>query len=248
VTDAGLAGIVIDDIVGILRVLGWALLLGRCHARDVEISRILGAVGLVAVVGCSSSDPSLSAATTAATTPATSSSTSTTTTATTPTTVAVRSAIVSFDASDAVDGWVTVNDPVMGGQSTSEVAWRDAALVFSGELSLENNGGFASLVAPSDAVPAGAWVGRDGIRVAGSGDGKTYLLQLRAGGGSYVQRFVAGPTFSELLRFEDFVATSRFLDPLPDAAPLDPADIIGLAIYVLDKQVGPFELGLTAID
>ncbi len=142
---------------------------------------------------------------------------------------------------------MTVNDPVMGGQSTSEVTWRDAALVFSGELSLENNGGFASLVAPADVLPAGAWVGRDGIQVAGSGDGKTCLLQLRVGGGSYVQHFTAGIEFNELLRFGDFVATSRFLDPLPEAAPLDPAAITGLAIYILDKQVGTFELGVTAI-
>ena len=157
-------------------------------------------------------------------------------------------AIVRFETADAVDGWVTVNDPVMGGRSTSGVTWGNGALVFSGELSLENNGGFASLVAPSDAVPAGAWVGRDGVRVVGSGDGKTYLLQLRVSGGSYVQRFVAGAEFSAMLRFDGFVATSRFLDPLPDAEPIDPGGIVGLSIYVVDKQVGPFELGLTAID
>ena len=203
-------------------------------------------------MGCASSDPSSVTVAVPPSSEATASSAAPSTSSV-PVTVEstaliVESVVMGFETAAQIDGWATVNDPVMGGQSISRVAWRDAALVFSGELSLENNGGFASLVAPSDAVPAGAWVGRDGVRVVGSGDAKTYLLQLRSGDGSYVQRFVAGSTFSVLLRFEDFVATSRFLDPLPDAEPLDPGDIIGLAIYILDKQVGPFELGLTSID
>ena len=46
--------------------------------------------------------------------------------------------------------WTTVNDPVMGGLSTSAVSFRDGGLVFSGSISLENNGGFTSARSPQD--------------------------------------------------------------------------------------------------
>ena len=158
-------------------------------------------------------------------------------------------ALVRFESAADVDGWSTVNDPVMGGRSTSDVTWRDSALVFSGELSLENNGGFASVVAPAAAFAAGAWAGRDGIRLEGAGDGKTYVVQLRVGpsGESYVQRFVAGATFDVFLPFGEFSATTRFLQPLPDAPPLAAAQVRGIAIYILDGQTGSFELGIASI-
>ncbi len=49
--------------------------------------------------------------------------------------------------------WTTVNDPVMGGRSTSAVTFGNGGLVFSGTLSLENNGGFASARGPEDPIP-----------------------------------------------------------------------------------------------
>ena len=50
----------------------------------------------------------------------------------------------------AVATWTTVNDPVMGGRSTSTVTFGDGGLVFSGDISLDNNGGFASARGPID--------------------------------------------------------------------------------------------------
>lgn len=49
-------------------------------------------------------------------------------------------ALVDLDA-DAVAAWTTVNDPVMGGSSTSKITFGGDGLVFSGSISLENNGG-----------------------------------------------------------------------------------------------------------
>ncbi len=44
--------------------------------------------------------------------------------------------------------WRIVNDGVMGGLSTSKVNVEDDKIIFSGNVSLENNGGFASLRSP----------------------------------------------------------------------------------------------------
>ena len=48
------------------------------------------------------------------------------------------------DSAESKD-WMVVNDTVMGGVSASQVRPHpDGGVTFSGELSLENNGGFAS--------------------------------------------------------------------------------------------------------
>ena len=47
---------------------------------------------------------------------------------------------------DAVSDWFVVNDGVMGGVSSNRIRpASDDAAIFEGHLSLENNGGFASV-------------------------------------------------------------------------------------------------------
>ncbi len=154
-----------------------------------------------------------------------------------------------FSTAAAADGWTTVDDPVMGGRSASTVAWADGALEFSGVVSLENNGGFVSLLSPIDPAFGEAWGSREGVRLRGTGDGTTIAVQLRTGpdGASYVQRFVAEEPFDVLLSFAEFEATTRFLEPRPDALGLDPGLVVQVALYVLDKQEGPFVVRLEAI-
>ena len=54
-------------------------------------------------------------------------------------------AIIDFQQSQELDNWMIVNDMVMGGRSNIRVDIKDNRLKFSGVLSLENNGGFASV-------------------------------------------------------------------------------------------------------
>ena len=44
--------------------------------------------------------------------------------------------------------WYPILDGVMGGLSTGKLSYQEDHLVFQGEVSLENNGGFASLKSP----------------------------------------------------------------------------------------------------
>lgn len=55
---------------------------------------------------------------------------------------------INFSTSDGDQGWVIVNDDVMGGRSTSFAFLKENSLVFKGNVSLENNGGFASIRGP----------------------------------------------------------------------------------------------------
>jgi NADH dehydrogenase [ubiquinone] 1 alpha subcomplex assembly factor 1 len=46
---------------------------------------------------------------------------------------------------DKVKSWLTVTDNVMGGLSSAKLIYKGNSLVFTGSISFDNNGGFASL-------------------------------------------------------------------------------------------------------
>lgn len=72
--------------------------------------------------------------------------------------------------------WETVDDDVMGGRSHSRVTVADGSLCFTGTVSTENGGGFASIRAPLAAGLDGARA----LRLMVRGDGRRYQLRLRA--------------------------------------------------------------------
>ncbi len=160
--------------------------------------------------------------------------------------------VVLVDLGDpaAVAAWTTVNDPVMGGRSTSTITFGDGGLVFSGNISLDNNGGFASARGPIDPGIGPRAVGATLLGVRAVGDGKTYVLKVETDQPwSYIQRFStqAGVRRTYELPVSGFEAVGRFLDPVP-APPLEPSAISRVGIYILDKQEGPFQLIVSAID
>lgn len=166
-----------------------------------------------------------------------------------------RPDVVLVDLQDAgeVARWTTVNDPVMGGKSTSGIAFGNGGLVFSGNISLENNGGFASARSPQNPDIGRRAAATKSLRVRAQGDGKTYLLKVGAAGQpwSYIQRF---PTEAAVQRtyelpIEGFKPVGMRLDPAPNAPQtLDPASISQVAVYILDGQQGPFDITMWAID
>lgn len=150
-------------------------------------------------------------------------------------------------------GWTTVNDPVMGGRSTSKVTYDDDGLVFSGTVSLDNNGGFASARSPEDPDIGRRATGATTIRVSAVGDGKTYVLKVGAAGApwSYIQRFSTegGVQRTYELPVAGFQPVGMRMDPAPQAPQtLDPSSISQVALYILDKQQGPFTISVTGID
>ncbi len=154
-----------------------------------------------------------------------------------------------FSDSDAGQQWQIVNDGVMGGRSTSQVAIDDENhMRFSGVLSLENNGGFASV----RSKPADLKLGTGGeIVLRVKGDGRRYTFNL------YVaERRMA---FSHQLDFQTkanewvevklpinrFVATS-FGRPVPGAT-LNLSSVNSVGILLGDKKPGPFEILVDSI-
>ena len=149
-----------------------------------------------------------------------------------------------FDGAEP--SWYTVNDTVMGGISSSSVQVDPDSqkLSFSGNVSLENNGGFAST--RSD------WTGYDlrgydGILMRVRGDGNVYRLRART------EITGAEIAYSALFKtevdkwqevyipFAEMIPTYRgFI--VGAAGPLDPASIRSFGLMVSDKQQGQFFL------
>lgn len=162
-------------------------------------------------------------------------------------------ALVDLDDAANVATWTTVNDPVMGGASTSQVTFGGNGLVFSGTISLDHNGGFASARSPQDPDIGRKASGAKSLHVRARGDGKIYLLKVGIAGQpwSYIQRF---PTEAAAQRTYDlpvdgFQPVGMRLDPEPDAPrTLDPSLIDQVSVYILDKQQGPFEITVNAIE
>ena len=210
-------------------------------------------VAAMLIAGCSSKTTSAADETTTTAVPATSS-----TTTTMNATAGTSAVLVAFPDQAAADAWINVDDSVMGGVSASESTWTteggSGAMAFTGLLSTERNGGFASTFAPIDRSLGLRAAGARALAVDATGDGRTYLLQLRVGGNGnerWIARFTpAGPTSGQrvsTIAIDTFEPVSQFLRPTVADAPLDPASIFQIGIYVLDGQVGRFRLVLNTV-
>ncbi len=141
--------------------------------------------------------------------------------------------------------WETVNDRVMGGVSNGRVeVTEDGMLRFFGSVSLDNNGGFASVRSLPNERDLSVY---DGIFIRIKGDGHKYAINLRTDlevrAGSYRHRFEtrAGVWQEVFLPFTEFQLTS-FGRKVEDAPPLNARSIRSVGFLISDKQTGPFEL------
>jgi len=152
--------------------------------------------------------------------------------------------LFSFDNSDAAAQWQTTNDGVMGGRSDGRFRINeDNNMEFFGTLSLENNGGFASVRARGSNL--GLQAG-DSIVARVRGDGREYSLNLytpaRRMAFSYRATFTTQKDewIEVRIPLEKFVATS--FGRVVRNQELDPAKVTGLGVLLGDKKPGPFQL------
>jgi len=150
-----------------------------------------------------------------------------------------------FTARATSGKWVAVNDDVMGGISTGGSRVTDqGTLEFKGVVSLENNGGFASIRSGTANYDLSDF---EGLLIRVRGDGHRYAFNLRTDfeitAGSYQQRFeTKKDEWQEItLPFKGFEPTS-FGQVMRDAPKLNTAKIRSLGVTISDKQAGPFKL------
>ncbi|NBC87200.1 MAG: CIA30 family protein [Bacteroidetes bacterium] len=146
-----------------------------------------------------------------------------------------------------ISAWRIVNDTVMGGVSTSSISRKGTEAQFSGEVSLEQGGGFASVRAPEQRRDVSA---ADGFRVTVRGDGKTYkwTAYTHAGGAiSYRVPFTPATDWHTMfLPFSDLKPFRRGRH-LPSAPEFDPTSLRTFGVLIGDKQAGPFRLDIRRV-
>lgn len=145
--------------------------------------------------------------------------------------------------------WETVNDVVMGGISKSTFRIEDQKGQFRGRVSLENNGGFASVRA---SVPDPLSEKARGLRIRVSGDGQQYSFRIRLSGP--YSRVAYRADFSTVTRnweehwfpWNTFRPTYRGRNlsevPLPH-----PAQLREVGFIIANRQAGPFTLAIDYI-
>lgn len=157
-----------------------------------------------------------------------------------------------FDFQTATNStkWQVVNDDVMGGVSTSQFQLlTNGGAIFSGVVSLENNGGFASV----RSTPVRENLnGTDALVLRVRGDGRRYKFTVRTEAGfnapNYQAEFTTkrGEWEEHRLAFKDFMPTFRGR-VLTDVPPLIPSKITSVGLLISDKKAGPFRLEMSWI-
>ncbi|MCA8924696.1 MAG: CIA30 family protein [Planctomycetes bacterium] len=156
--------------------------------------------------------------------------------------------LTAFDGKDSLR-WQAVNDGVMGGRSQGDSArTKDGTLLFSGEISLENNGGFSSIRTREQDLQLGDY---DGLEVRVRGDGRTYKLSLRTKDTSRWIAYWADFSTQEnewttvRIPFSKWVPTTFGRKLKGPALKTSAINSVGFMLY--DKQAGPFALEVASI-
>jgi monofunctional biosynthetic peptidoglycan transglycosylase len=155
-----------------------------------------------------------------------------------------------FSNPQATVGWTAVNDVVMGGISSGGMGTTEhGTALFAGRVSLENNGGFASVRSRLRRCDLGAY---SGVTMRFCGDGRRYKLDLKTDspldGILYRTPFETskGEWQTRYFPFSKFKASFRGRR-FAEAPPLDPARITSIGVLISDKQAGQFRLEIAWI-
>lgn len=152
--------------------------------------------------------------------------------------------IFDFNSPSTSGEWVTVNDVVMGGFSNSKFEINeDSTVTFSGSVSPDNNGGFAS----ARTSLKSEFAVFEGVKIRVKGDCKIYNLRFRTDknfdGISYQAKFKSeSDNWEEYsIPLSDFKPTFRG-EILSNKPKLESKEIKQVEILIADKQFGRFKL------
>lgn len=153
--------------------------------------------------------------------------------------------LLDFAAADAAQKWQAVNDGVMGGVSDGRFKITEqGTLEFFGTLSLENNGGFASVRTKATELDIKSG---DTLVARVKGDGRDYMLNLYTKSRRMAFSYRAPlPTTKDewtevAIPLADFIPTA-FGRRVQGMGPVEPSQLNGLGFMLSDKKAGPFQM------
>lgn len=157
--------------------------------------------------------------------------------------------LVDLSGAAAAPSWTVVDDTVMGGRSTAQVAVAAGLLRFTGTLSLAQGGGFASV----RSVGAG-WNLADAVSLVLRlrGDGRAWQLRLyddvpwQGRAIAHAAALQAGTDWSAAEVALDALVPVFRGRPVPAPA-LGRERVTGIGLMLADRRAGPFRLEVAAI-
>ena len=151
--------------------------------------------------------------------------------------------LLSFDKPEAAKQWRTINDNVMGGVSEGRSRiTEDKTLEFYGNLSLENNGGFASVRSQTVTLDLDK---HEGVVLRVRADGRSFYCNLHVPTSmpafSYRAKFDTKKEQWQEVRipWKEFRATA-FGRELESKSSLEPSKVNAIGFLIADKKAGPF--------
>jgi NADH dehydrogenase [ubiquinone] 1 alpha subcomplex assembly factor 1 len=154
---------------------------------------------------------------------------------------------IDFGRADGkVSDWVVLSDNVMGGITTSNLAYADDALILTGDVSLANYGGFSSVKTRFNRFDLSPYKGLK-IRYKASNQSFAFTLEnsknwTRPNYKGALPKSSVNAWTEATIAFKDF-AEYQIGEPTGDK--LDPAiltSIVRLGIITTEKKEGPFSL------
>lgn len=156
--------------------------------------------------------------------------------------------IFQFTPESDISDWRIVNDGVMGGLSSSTFVLNDQGqAVFSGKVSLENNGGFSSVHYELGKVQIGDC---EKIKIRLKGDGKKYQFRVKE---RLQDRHSYVIIFNTTGEWEDIEIILSEMKPTFRGRKLDIAAfsgeaIEGIAFLIGNKEAQSFQLEINSIE
>ena len=144
--------------------------------------------------------------------------------------------------------WNIVNDTVMGGRSSSRWSDKSSTLSFEGFLSLENNGGFASIRHDLNNINLS---GTEGIFIKVKGDGRKYQFRIRSQASRWANYSQEFKTKKDTV--QNFYLPYKYFKPswrgrsVRNVPTLTGKDVRGIGFLLGDKIQGKFKLDILNI-
>ena len=159
-----------------------------------------------------------------------------------------RQMIFDFNKDASLQNWEMLDDVVMGGCSEGDISLNPQGHgLFSGTVSLENNGGFSSV----RYIPATLKVDpKDAIKIHLKGDGKRYQFRVkynRQAYESYITNFITTGEWEEItISLNDLYPTFRGKEL--DQPNFNHHTIYQLGFFIGNKKNEKFELLIDKIE
>lgn len=147
--------------------------------------------------------------------------------------------------------WQVVNDGVMGGLSQSTISFDKNSLIFKGNVSLENNGGFASMRAPWGEYDFSKY---ETMTMRFKGTARKFAITMQTEEPFYLPNykyfFTPNPDEWQTveMKLTDF-ETHQMGRPTGDNISEEKlAEVIRYGVILYDKKAGDFELEIDYIE